>query len=119
MRVWRVSSHSTTSAAPSSSSTRNVTSSRFPIGVAQTASGTALRAGLERFPGDEARADQARRGAELGGDDPQEAAAGLERLARRELAHRLDQVLPGRGAEAAADDHELRDEDVHERPDRR
>ncbi len=39
-RVWRVSSQRTTSAAASSASTRRVTSSRFPIGVAQTASGT-------------------------------------------------------------------------------
>ena len=38
-RVCRVSSHSTTSASRSSSSTRRVTSPRFPIGVAQTASG--------------------------------------------------------------------------------
>ena len=38
--VCRVSSQSTTSAARSSASTRSVTSSRLPIGVAQTASGT-------------------------------------------------------------------------------
>src|SRR6476660_7513435 len=40
-RVCRVSSASTTSAARSSSRTRRVTSARFPIGVAQTASGIA------------------------------------------------------------------------------
>ena len=34
--VWRVSSHATTSAVRSASSTRNVTSSRLPIGVAHT-----------------------------------------------------------------------------------
>ena len=39
--MCRVSSASTTSASRSSASTRNVTSSRLPIGVAQTASGTA------------------------------------------------------------------------------
>ena len=39
-RVWRVSSARTTSASRSSASTRSVTSSRLPIGVAQTASGT-------------------------------------------------------------------------------
>ena len=47
-RVCRVSSQRTVSALASSSSTRSVTSPRLPIGVAQTASGTAHR--LRRAP---------------------------------------------------------------------
>ena len=49
VRVRRVSSQSTRSASASSRSTRSVTSSRLPIGVAQTASGTSsLRASRTR-----------------------------------------------------------------------
>src|SRR5437588_13011513 len=90
--VWRVSSQSTTSAARSSASTLSVTSSRFPIGVAQTASGT--RRLLQRFPGHEAGADKTCGRAELGRHDVDEAAARLERFAHRDLARRLEEVAP-------------------------
>ena len=64
MRVRRVSSQRTTSASRSSSRTLNVTSSRLPIGVAQTASGiraTKLRPAPRRRRGRHPRARRLRR----------------------------------------------------------
>ena len=91
-------------------STRSVTSSRFPIGVAQTASGTQR----ERLERDHPGADHARLDAELGLDDPHVVARRLERLdARRPRAPAPAAARP-RLAEAAADDDQLRLEDVDE-----
>ena len=105
--MWRVSSQSTTSAAASSARTRSVTSSRFPIGVAQTASGITRPDGVQRLEADEGRADQAGRRAELGLRQPHGAAHRLERLAPHDLLRRAAQVVVGGDAEAAAEDDQL------------
>ena len=78
----RVSSQRTASASRSACSTRSVTSSRFPIGVAQTRSGTArLAVPVERLEPDETRADEACLVAEGGRHH-------LQRLVRRPIASR-------------------------------
>ena len=105
--MCRVSSQSTTSASRSSRSTRSVTSSRLPIGVAQTASGTSAR------PSSASNADK--RGADR--DRPRRAELPPRRSAARASAgaHRLDggdassagsrsRSRPRRDAEPAADD---------------
>src|SRR5918994_2376845 len=156
-RVRRVSSHSTISAPRSACSTRNVTSSRFPIGVAHTASGMGYSAGrkfaranlrprgslkaaasrplphdfnlnlpllpvfcrVQRLERDEARADEPRFPAELRRNDAHAIARRQQRLAQHDLTRRIEQELVRRLAESAADDHDLRIEDVDERADRR
>ena len=113
-RVWRVSSQSTTSASRSSRSTRSVTSSRLPIGVAQTASGTSPR----RAPRTPIIA-----GADHAGRRCRAAPRRSDRVARRASSpSRRDapraparaSELAGR-AEAAADDDQLGLEDVRRR----
>src|SRR5438105_9005121 len=93
-RVRRVSSQSTSSASASSRRTRSVTSSRLPIGVAQTASGT-RRLLPESLEGDERRADQPGFGAELGGHDPDRFPGGCERLAREEPTGSVEEQVEG------------------------
>src|SRR4051794_17585241 len=97
-----------TSAERSSSSTRSVTSSRFPIGVAQTASGTVLPGCVER---DEAGADQAGGGPELCANDRHSSTGSCQCLAAQDLAGGLEHEVAGR-REPAADDDQLRVEDV-------
>jgi len=63
-----------------------VTSSRFPIGVAQTARGTILSRlalAVERIEGDERGPDEARALAQLGLDDPEPRVGGPDRLTPR------------------------------------
>ena len=118
-RVWRVSSASTTSASRSSSSTRSVTSSRFPIGVAQTASGTARYASA--FERDQRGADQPGLAAELGAHEPHLLAGRRERLAaasrapRRPRRSRSNAAMPKPPPITTT----RRAEDVDERADRR
>src|SRR5438093_2150567 len=102
-----------TSAERSSSRRRSVTSSRFPIGVAQTASGTLLTDCVERH---EAGADQPGRGPELCTHDRHAVARSRERLTAQNLASWVEHEVAG-GREAAADPDQLRVEDVHEAPD--
>ena len=116
--MCRVSSQRTTSASASSLSTRSVTSSRLPIGVAQTASGTATAA---------RRAPRSRRGPPRRARHPPPSSASTIRSPSRpgasasaradSSAAREEERRRGR-TEAAADDDELRPEHVHERPDR-
>src|SRR5438132_986033 len=92
-----------TSAERSSSSRRSVTSSRFPIGVAQTASGTVLPGGVE---GDETGADQARSRPELCAHDRHSVARASERFTPQNFARRIEyEVACGRepAAEVTAD----------------
>ena len=86
LRVCRVSSQSTTSASASSRSTRNVTSSRFPIGVAQTASGMSALA--QRLECDHPRADHACLHPELGRNDTDSVSRRDEALNREHFAGR-------------------------------
>src|SRR5882762_1555643 len=102
-----------TSAERSSSSRRSVTSSRFPIGVAQTASGTVLPGCVE---GDEAGADEARGGPELCAHDRHSVARPRERFTAQDLARGVEHEVAG-SREAAADHDQLRIEDVHEAAD--
>src|SRR4051812_47322 len=99
-RVTRVSSASTTSASPSSRSTRRVTSSRLPIGVAQTESTSG-----DRVEGDQAGADDARLLAELRRLDPRPARAG-QRLYLQHLLHARDELVERGDPEAAANHDE-------------
>src|SRR5207247_6188760 len=110
--VRRVSSQSTRSASASSRSTRSVTSSRFPIGVAQTASN------LEGLEPDEAGADEPSVGAEQSGDDAHEVPAGRESLELHRLQRRLEEEVASL-AEPASDHDHLGIEDVHERAESR
>jgi polyisoprenyl-teichoic acid--peptidoglycan teichoic acid transferase len=120
--VWRVSSHRMTAAWRSSASTRSVTSSRFPIGVAQTASGIGgdprLALAVEGLKGDQPGADQAGLLAQLRLDYPHSGIGRLDRLAAGGGACRLEHELSGRRAEASADDDHVRVEQVDERADR-
>src|SRR5207253_7798798 len=72
---------------------------------------------VQRLEPDEGGADQARGGAELRLRKPEGAAHRLERLAPRHLLGRTTEVVVGGDAEAAAEDDELRAEDVDEGPD--
>ena len=116
--MWRVSSQRTVSAAASSSSTRNVTSSRFPIGVAQTASGT-----RHRTPSSASNATSA---APISPASSPSAActirsvssAGVDRLAPRGDAGGLEYEIACRRPEATTDDHDVGVEDIGERSDR-
>src|SRR5438876_1902870 len=110
--VWRVSSQRTKSTSSSTRSTRSVTSSRLPIGVAQTKSGNLLKS-LER---DQPGADQAGHRAELGGDDPQLLVERRERVSLRDLECAVDQERKCGPAEAAADHDEPCAERVRQRP---
>src|SRR5437879_4404606 len=95
-------------------------SSRLPIGVAQTASGTSdprSALSVERLETDECGPDQARFLAELGLDDPQTGIRGLDRLAARRGTGGLEHEVTGGRSEAASDDHEIGIEDVDERAD--
>src|SRR5688500_4431727 len=112
-RVRRVSSHRTTSAARSSARTRSVTSSRLPIGVAQTASTE-----LEKLGGQDPRADQPGLLAELRLPDPEPLPGRSERFPACDLERRPEQELARTGSEAAAEHHDLRPEEVDERSDR-
>src|SRR6516165_11479978 len=114
VRVCRVSSASTTSASRSSARTRSVTSSRFPIGVAQTARGTTL----DRLECDQPGSDQPGFRAELSELDLDVLARGRERLAQHRRPGGGQQVVEGRDPEAAADRDALRAEDVDQRADR-
>ncbi len=89
-----------------------MTSSRLPIGVAQTASGTAYSPSSASKPIIAAPITPASH-AELRLDDPDRVTARLEPFARDDLAGRVEQELAGR-AEAAAHDDELGLEDVDE-----
>src|SRR6266566_6542597 len=102
-----------TSAERSSSSRRSVTSSRFPIGVAQTETGTVLPGGVER---NEAGADQARGGPELRADDRHSITRSRERFTAQDLARGVEHEVAG-SRKAAADHDQLRVEDVHEAAD--
>ena len=109
--MWRVSSASTTSASASSRSTRSVTSSRFPIGVAQTASGTSPPPS----------ASNATIPAPITPASVPSCASTIRTVSRAgsspsigdHLARRPEQQL-ARLAEPAADDHHLGLEDVDE-----
>ena len=90
-----------------------MTSSRFPIGVAQTARGTTRR--LER---DQSGADQPRRFTELRALDLEVTATVTEHLAQYGPARGRKELIERSDAEAAADRHALEPEDVDERPDR-
>src|SRR5579864_166304 len=70
---------------------------------------------VERLERDERRADQSRRGPELGPQDAHLVAHWTKRLAAHDLLGGRHDVIPRRDAEAAADDHHLRLEDVRER----
>ena len=94
-----------------------MTSSRLPIGVAQTASAIATR--VERLERDEPRADRRPRRPELGAHDADGSRPRRQRLAQHHLARRLEQELSGGLAEAAADHDHLGVEDVDERADAR
>ncbi len=94
-----------------------MTSPRFPIGVAQT------RSGIYRSPSsaskpDERSADEPGVVAERRLDDPELLVGGVERLAAGRDQRRPGQELPGSRPEAAADDDDLRREDVREGSDR-
>ena len=92
-----------------------MTSPRLPIGVAQTASGTArLPQGLER---DQRRTDHARLRAELRDRQPNALAGRHERLDLQHLPRRLEQQLARGDPETAADHDHVRVEEVHERGD--
>ena len=120
----RVSSQRTTSASASSLSARNVTSSRFPIGVGQRTSGMTspyARSGrdghladVQRLEGDEAGSDQPGRASELGQHDGHVVPGRWKRSLGDDLPRRLEQELAGL-REAPADDDHLRVEDVHVR----
>ena len=101
----------------SSSSTRSVTSPRFPIGVAQTASGIAAPL-PQRFEGDERRPrSRPRRGPSSATASRTALARRRERLAQHHLARRVEQQRAGRDAEAAADHDDVGVEEVDERGD--
>ena len=114
--MWRVSSQSTTSASRSSSSTRSVTSRRFPIGVAQTASGTSApsRASRTRRARRRSRRPRARarrsRAAPLPGRG--------ERVTPHHLARGPEEKPAGRDAEAPAENDDVGIEEVDEGGDR-
>ena len=126
-RVLRVSSQRTSSAPRSAPSTRSVTSSRFPIGVAQTASGISSTAAprlprlvcVERLERDEGRSDDARSRTERAGTTCTRSRPGGSASRRITSRAGLEQEVVGRLAEAAADHDQLRVEDVDERAERR
>src|SRR5580765_6463177 len=93
-RVCRVSSHSTRSAERSSARTRSVTSSRLPIGVAQTASGTTP---LQRLEADETCADQPGSGCELGAYHLHPRPRVPQRVADNDLTRGAEEEVAGRG----------------------
>ena len=95
-----------------------MTSARFPIGVAQTASGTSHRTPSSASNATSAAPIRPALVAELGLDDPQCLVGGLNRLGSRGAPRRPEHEVAGSGAEAAADDHDVGVEDVGERPDR-
>ena len=113
-----MSSQSTTSASASSRSTRSVTSSRLPIGVAQTASGIRprpsraprRRPARRRSARPRCRARRARPGTSRGPSTSTSRSCDLLRRLEQEVA---------RGREAAADDDQLGVEDVDEARDPR
>ena len=115
--MWRVSSASTTSASRSSASTRK----RDVVEVADRG-----RADGERHADAPTRARRGRRAPRRSSPRPGRAAprrsaprrAERQRLAPDDLARRLDQQVERGVPEAAADDDDLRPEDVHERADR-
>src|SRR5207253_2707750 len=113
--VCRVSSQRTKSTSPRTRSTRSVTSSRLPIGVAQTKSGTSGPALPESLERDETGADQAGHRAELGGDDPQLLVERRERVPVGDLERGVDQERKRGAAEAAADHDEPCAERVRQR----
>ena len=73
---------------------------------------------VERFERDECGPDQSGLVAELGLDDPQPLVSRLNRLASRCDSGGPEHEVARGGAEAAADDHHVRIEDVDERSDR-
>ncbi len=108
--VLLVSSQSTRSASASSRSARSVTSSRLPIGVAQTASGTVVYR-VQLLEGDQPGAHHARLLAELGSDDTDAVTPRGKRIPAQRLERGPEQQVE-RFTEAAADDDRLRIEDV-------
>ena len=95
-----------------------MTSSRLPIGVAQTASGTAYQAPSSASNADERGAHEARLGPELRRHDAERRVRGCERLAAGGVLGRREHELAGRLPEAAADEDDLGIEEVRERADR-
>ena len=92
-----------------------MTSSRFPIGVAQTASGIfSPSASNATSPAPISPAAVPSWARTIGSV----VAGTRQRLALHDLARRIENEFAGR-SEAAADDDELRVEDVHERADAR
>ena len=73
----------------------------------------------DRLERDEPGADHAGHRPELGDREPHPLAGRRERLAQHHLAHRPEQQLACRDAEAAADHDHVGIEEVDERPDRR
>ena len=73
---------------------------------------------VERLERDERRPDQAGLVTELRLDDPQRLVRGLDRIGSCRDPRRLEDEVGGGRAEPAADDHDVRIEDVDERPDR-
>ena len=116
--MWRVSSQRTVSAAASSSSTRSVTSARFPIGVAQTASGTPHRTPSSASNATSAAPIRPASSPSSASTIRSVSSAGWIASARAAIARRLEHEVAGGGAEAPTDDHDVRIEDVDERPDR-
>src|SRR3954451_12646312 len=94
-------------------------SRRRPRRARRTGRGRRSGGSLGDVEADECGADRACGGSELRGDDAYPVAHGTERLALHDLERRRDQVLPAGDAEAAADDDQLRGEDVREGSHRR
>ena len=102
----------TVSAAASSSSTRNVTSARLPIGVAQTASGTPHRTPSSASNATSAAPIRPASSPSSASTIRSVSSAGWIASRPRRRAGRLEHEVAGRGAEASADDHDVGVEDV-------
>ena len=96
-----------------------MTSSRLPIGVAQTASGIALRRASSASNATKPAPTSPASGPSSAGTTRTSSRPGEQRLAPHHLARGLEQVLVGGLAPAAADHDRLRVEDVDERAHRR
>jgi len=80
--------------------------------------GHALPHSVERLERNERRTDQAGSVAELGLDDLQRLVRRLDRFGTGSHPGRLEHEVAGSGTEATTDDHDVRVEDIGERPDR-
>src|SRR5215471_9654335 len=117
-------STSATAVASPGHGTRTVTcagrSLSTPTGSTRPGKGTAsANLAIGGFEADEGGADEACGRTELGFRQPHRAAHRLQRLAPHDFLGGLEQVLVRRDAEAAAEDDELRPEDVDERAETR